>query len=350
LSRNISKLEKIIILVVIVGAILAAGGFFIVKPSYEKIGVVDQKIAQRQADIERADDLIARAAEIEAVYDVKRQRAESVHVGFYEEMTTTEAVTMVQSILARAATATNILTAASVTPLDGITVTDIEEKRLSLQVYSGESDINYQLREYAFLFDSMMEGLDAPIEGEEAEFTPSSVTVTEENWDYFAELAVYLLTKYDASEIDAVIAGITSSRVLLMKEITEMLSEPGALSDENRDKFLDLMRVLLSAEDVGVGLITASFELEMNYAQYAAFLEYLLVLPELSSVNTAILWESPAAAGNELRGYSFELQLHVMMPMEIVEVSVNPLKATAPATTSDEQSTETDQTTEEILG
>jgi hypothetical protein len=320
LSRNISGIEKIIILIVISGIVLGLGGYFIAYPAYQGIGEVETKIEQKESQIVSAHELRRRDIELSATYVEAREKALVVHEGFFEEMTNTEAVTMVQEILNGANNGNGF------TDHAGIFITDIGEASLSLQLFRGGRDVRYSLREYAFLFVSQEEVDAAAVDEEEV-------------WDPIFEIVRYILdSSEDSDEFAEKIAELTESTTTFMRVVSEILKDrDSGISDESRSMFLDILRIGLATESIGAGLITATFVLEMTYAQYLDFLDYLHEYPLRMGINTATLFQSvesqAEAFGDEDDGglilYSFNLSLYVVRPMEIPESRFSP---------SDEQS------------
>jgi hypothetical protein len=320
LSRNISTIEKAIILILIAAAVLGAGGYFLALPEFRKIEVVDAKIAQKEADIRRAQELKEIVMTIGDDFEVKRERAEAVHERFYDEMTTTEAITEVQRILSEFN--------GGVEPVSGITVTDVGETRLSLQIFTGGHNIRYSLRELALLFGG------PPVE-EVEEVNPINLIITH----LFGEEP-----DLEDSDVQTRISAINESRAILIKEIITALSATGsdAIVGEDRDVFISTVRYLLAIETSGVGLTTARFALELSYADYLNFLDYINNLPHATIINTATLWESDVAAGNELRGYAFTLSLCAIKPIYIPEKRPNPFADILPPAQETEEEEDTE--------
>ncbi|MCL2693725.1 MAG: hypothetical protein FWE60_01315, partial [Oscillospiraceae bacterium] len=95
MSRNISKLEKTVILVVIAAVILGLGTYFIILPAYRSIGEVDVRIARVNEQIAAAQVLRGQIIQLENSIAEVNERVVVVHEGFFPEFTTTEAVTFV---------------------------------------------------------------------------------------------------------------------------------------------------------------------------------------------------------------------------------------------------------------
>jgi hypothetical protein len=322
LSRNISTLEKIIILIVITGIVLGAGGYFIVYPAYEGIGAAENKIEEKERQIESAQELRRRDIQLNVTYRESRERAGEVHEGFFDEMTATEAITMVQEIL-NGANNGNGYTAHA-----GINVTDISQASLRLSLWTGGRNIRYSLRDLAFGIVSEAELIRA------AEEEARELIAADEEWDPPRRAAEFIaardLENATEEDITAIMEEHSESLALFLRALTDMLktSAPHEISIEHRLRYLDLLRTELDfASDPEIGQITATFSLEMTYAQYLEFLDYLHNYPLRLSIGTCTLYQDIAsqaeafgdldetAAG--LNVYSFVLSLLVVRPMEI---------------------------------
>jgi hypothetical protein len=307
LSRNISTIEKVIILILIGAAILGAGGYFLAFPEYQKIEVVDNQIRQKMAEIERAQAMKEVVMTIGDVFDEKRERAEGVHVRFYGEMTATETIPVVQQLISDF----------GVEFTGGITVSDIGASPFSLQVFTGgQRAIRYQLRDLALAFG----GPPPPVTEETEELSPGQIIVLH----LFGEEP-----DIEDPEIQDRIDAIFSSRVFLIQELIDALKKTGAgaVPAQDRRLFIDTVRNLLAIEKTEVGLITANFTLNMTYSQYLDFLEYVNNLPQITRISSATLYQDEISAGDEVRSYSFALQMCVMKPLYVPDLRPNPFDA-----------------------
>lgn len=89
---NLSKVEKIIIMVLVVGGILAAGFFFIFKPAYDGIGKAESNL--KNAETAHAD-LMTKLERLNTIDDDIKTAKEDVadlEQKFYPDLTTYEAV------------------------------------------------------------------------------------------------------------------------------------------------------------------------------------------------------------------------------------------------------------------
>ena len=89
---NLTKIEKIIIAILVVGGILAAGIFMFVKPAYDEIDKANKSLKNMQ---EQEDDINTKLLQENTIDDeIKEAKkdAETLEGGFYPDLTTYEAV------------------------------------------------------------------------------------------------------------------------------------------------------------------------------------------------------------------------------------------------------------------
>ncbi|MCL2018194.1 MAG: hypothetical protein FWG70_00415 [Oscillospiraceae bacterium] len=331
MSRNISSVEKIIILILVMGAVLGAGYYFIVRPAYDEISVVDRKIEEKEKQIEAAEALRLEEDTLKISIVPKRERAKTAHEGFYDEMTTTEAVTMIQDLLRRATDDGGYIATT------GVKVTEISEAGLQLQLWLGSPEAKYALRNYANAFVAPPP---RPTAQDRLREDPD-----EGVWEPERQVALYVLGPgASENDIEDKINEFKENQTLHVKAAIEMLKNDDGefVSDLQRVAYLEMLRSALATKRQGVGYIKATFTIEMNYSEFLDFLDYLYSLGSLedeegnilfgySSVNSGAggLYESieaeaeisgrsllPGAAASKGL-YSFELGLYVLKPMEI---------------------------------
>lgn len=337
MSRNISILEKVIILVIVVGAVLGAGAYFIVIPAHEDLGVLDRRIEEKEKQIATAEELRDRETTLKTTIPAKKERAENVHVGFYNELTTTEATDIVQRILIRGEVPISE---------NGIEITDISEAAFSLQLGRIGRNTKYALRNFSFLFydptvaeiyDATFARIDAAILGEE-------------EWNFRRQVSEYALgADADANALAAKEREFEEYPALYNKTLAEMLRFDKTVSAVHRGGYLDTLRLALAMENSGAGLVSAKFTLHLTYEEYLKFLDYLHTLDTIkdedgnlvfgyTAINKCFLFQNPEDEavimeaiiddlspeqrrdlGEDLgkRAYDFELYLYILRPMEI---------------------------------
>jgi len=89
---NLTKIEKIIIAILVVGGILAAGIFLFVKPAYDEIGKANNALKNMQQQEDEINAKLARESTIDDEIKDAKKDAETLEGGFYPDLTTYEAV------------------------------------------------------------------------------------------------------------------------------------------------------------------------------------------------------------------------------------------------------------------
>lgn len=134
---NLTKLEKGIIVFLVVGAILAAGIFFFIVPAYNSIEDAKDNLSNMQSQQAEIEAKLAREATIDdEISDVKKE-AEKFEESFYPDLTTYEAVELVLAYLKDC----NLNT-------ESISVTPLATRELSLSTFS-EIPVSYDLKTYS---------------------------------------------------------------------------------------------------------------------------------------------------------------------------------------------------------
>jgi DNA-directed RNA polymerase subunit F len=305
-------LEKVVVLVLLCGAVIGMGIYFFIMPRFDDMERLDGQINSLQESITEAKDLIDRSYFVDGNYERALERAQEAHVRFYDELTPTEALTLVQELLE----------ARGYRDAAGLRVTEIGGAPLSISLFEGGRSINYELRELARV-------LDQPIIDED-----EILSMAEELLEFYREIAILLLSEEEdrAEELvrEAAIAATMAklmgdTRAAELKRIIEAL-DTDRMSPEQRSKILDVMRLRLRNERVQIGRITASFSLSLTYSEYLDFLDYINTLPKATGITTAVLYQDISAAGSDTRSYDFSLSLFVMKPMEVLpDTSRNPM-------------------------
>lgn len=191
---NLSKIEKIIIMVLVVGGILALGIIFLCKPAYESIGRANNSLTKAQTDY---DDLMARLVRLDTIDEDIAKAKESIaelEDNFYPELTTYEAVEIALAQLKE-----NDLETLSVS------VSPATTQGISIETYS-EAPLVYNLKTYAQNSKETKEGeivlMDGQFLDDEKVYTVSvtnlaNVSITNENGEV-VEIKDYTDTMIDA--------------------------------------------------------------------------------------------------------------------------------------------------------
>ncbi|MCL1823025.1 MAG: hypothetical protein FWG44_02365 [Oscillospiraceae bacterium] len=345
MSRNISLAERVVILILVMGAVLGAGFYFFILPAHKEVGLADSRIEEKEKQIKQAEGLRNESFRLDDEYKKKRERTETAHIGFYNEMTFTEAVTLTQKILKDAG---------GFEPAAGISIDarEIEAEVFRVLLNSNERDIKYRLREFAFLFSALIDEYNNS-ENEENE--------EDEELSFSEELKEYFFGKdYDSDDPEFLTKMLNIYFQMLSFDLNYPLSHelvsaikdtasPNKLSAETIKALADWFRIRLAFEDAEIGRITTKFTLLVTYPEYVQFLKYIQKLPERTAVTTCTLWEDERIGGDEGE-QEFEISLHfyIMKPMEIPPSEPNPFSSNTDDSAGEEQeSAEEESETEE---
>ncbi len=134
---NLTKLEKGIIIFLVVGAILAAGIFFFIVPAYNGIEDAKKDLANMQSQQAEIEAKLAREATIDDEISDAKKDAEKFEESFYPDLTTYEAVELALAYLKEC----NLNT-------ESINVTPLSTRELSLMTFS-EIPVSYDLKTYS---------------------------------------------------------------------------------------------------------------------------------------------------------------------------------------------------------
>ena len=88
---KLNKIEKIVIIVILLGVILVGGGFVFVMPSFEAIGRNSKTLAANLLEKAELEETLSRLDTIDADIDTQKKDALKLEGGFYPDLTTYEA-------------------------------------------------------------------------------------------------------------------------------------------------------------------------------------------------------------------------------------------------------------------
>ncbi len=134
---KLNKIEKIIVVILVVGVILGVGIFMFVKPSFDQIGVEQRTLEAYQTELNELKDKLSRLDTIDADIQVQREAADKYEDYFYPEMTTYETSELAMAMLKAA----NL-------EAHSISVSNVSTGSNSLS-YFLPGDISYTLKNYA---------------------------------------------------------------------------------------------------------------------------------------------------------------------------------------------------------
>ncbi len=191
---NLSKIEKIIIMVLVVGGILALGIIFLCKPAYESIGKAENNLKSAQNSY---NDLMARLERLNTIDDdIKAAKDAIVELedDFYPDLTSYEAVE---------------IALAHIKDFDlktyGVTVSGLTTTGIGLEYYT-QTPVIYNLKTYAQNAAEAKEGEIVLLEGQFLDddkvytvnvASVANITITDENGEV-VEIADYTDTMAEA--------------------------------------------------------------------------------------------------------------------------------------------------------
>lgn len=134
---NLTKVEKIIIVILVVGGILAAGIFMFVKPAFEGIESANKSLdSMKKQEVELEEKLSRENTIDDEIKDAKKD-AETLEGGFYPDLTTYEASEIILAYLKDCGLSTM-----------GVEVNELTTTELSLETYTPEPVI-YDLKNFS---------------------------------------------------------------------------------------------------------------------------------------------------------------------------------------------------------
>lgn len=270
---QLRSVEKTVVVLLIIIAIVGAGTYFFIYPNYTKIQETEAEILLTEDNIAAALAAIADGREIEKQFSTALERAQEAESYFYPEMPYMDAIAVVEELLA----------AGGYKAKGNISVSRLVADTLSLEerAEAAPESVDYELRDFSFL-----ESAGEASEGEE--------------------------TATDSAE-----AGTRQELLAALRA--------GEVPPEEIDGALEYARLLMQGQSVGVGQITASFTLELTYAGYVRFVEYIGGLKEATGLDTAEFFPAHEIEAGA-RDYSFTLKLYVVNRMEVPEFVTEYLK------------------------
>ena len=134
---NLGKVEKIIIAVLVIGAIIGFGIFLFVVPSYNKIEQANKKYDNLVAEQQEVYGKLERENTIDNEIKEAKDAAKKLEGSFYPDLTTYEATEIALAYLKKCNLETN-----------EISVTSLATSNLLLESYE-DVEVEYDLKSYA---------------------------------------------------------------------------------------------------------------------------------------------------------------------------------------------------------
>ena len=242
---NLTKVEKIIIAILVIGAILAAGIFFFIVPSYQKIDKANKRLDALKTEQSQLNEKLARENTIDDEIKTAKNDAVKLEGCFYPDLTTYEATEITQAYLKDCNLETNSLS-----------VTSLSTNVLELDYFT-DVVVMYDLKSYS----QSARGIDenALLEGQ---FKDGS--------------KVYTVSCSSIHDI-------------------EIMDDEGNVIDPA--KYTDYMKKVYqktlckvaveSATTQTVGAVSVAFEASCTYKDYLNFLDYINNLERATFINGA---------------------------------------------------------------
>ncbi len=233
---NLSKVEKIIIMVLVVGGILALGIIFLCKPAYESIEKAENNLTRAETEYDELVAKLARLDTIDADIEVSRDAVSELEEKFYPDLTTYEAVEIALAHLKEY----NLTTYS-------VSTSTLSTKGLSLEYYT-ETPIIYNLKTYAENAKEVKEGEYVLAEGE-----------------FLDDDKVYFITVSSLSSI-----------TITNKETGEVV-EAGKYTDTMKTAYIEALCKYAATGKLGqtVSAISVSFEVSGKYKDYLDYIDYI---------------------------------------------------------------------------
>lgn len=230
---NLTKVEKIIIVILVVGGILAAGIFMFIKPAYDEITKANNSLKTMQQQETELNEKLSRESTIDNEIKDAKKEAETLEGGFYPDLTTYEASEIILAYLKACDLTTT-----------GVDVTPLSTTELSLE-YFVEEPVVYDLKTYSQSARGTDE--DALLEGQ---FKDGS--------------KVYTVTATSITDVN-----ITDSEGNTV--------EPSKYTDAMKSAYKEALCSYAENSKVfqNVGISTATVTVTGKYSDYLKFIDYM---------------------------------------------------------------------------
>lgn len=233
---NLSKIEKTFIIVLIVGIIIGVGVALFIVPANKEIKTAESRLTAIEKERDELYAELERETTIDAEIEEAQKEAEELEGAFYPDLTTYEAVEIVQAHLKKFELETLSIDAELLTT-----------HKLELEYYT-ETPVLYDLKTYS---QAARGNDDALLEGQ---FKDGN--------------KVYTITANDISTVS--IADAETGAVVEIKDYTDTMV---AAHKEA------LVRAAASNKNVQtVGLTAVSFDVKGEYGKYLEFIDYIFGL------------------------------------------------------------------------
>ncbi len=244
---NLNKIEKIFIMVLVIGIVVGVGIALFVMPAKDKIDAANRNLSSLQKEQEELNASLAREATIDKEIDDAKKEAQALEGNFYPDLTTYEAVEITLAYLEESKLDTL-----------GITATTLSTEELSLEILE-QKPVIYDLKTYSQTARGTDE--DALLEGQ---FKDGN--------------KVYTVTANGLN--DVVITDEEGSAV-----------EPKDYTDTMADAHKEALCRLAASSELSqtVGVTQVTFDVTGTYGDYLKFIDYIYGLERASYMDSVTI-------------------------------------------------------------
>ncbi len=252
---NLNKIEKIFIMVLVIGIVVGVGIALFVMPAKDKIDAANRNLSSLQKEQEELNASLAREATIDKEIEDAKKDAQALEGNFYPDLTTYEAVEITLAYLEESKLDTL-----------GITATTLSTEELSLEILE-QKPVIYDLKTYSQTARGTDEN--ALLEGQFKD-GDKVYTVTAN------ALNDVVITKEDGSVVES-------------KDYTD------TMADAHKEALCRLAASSELSQTVGVTQVT--FDVTGTYGDYLKFIDYIYDLERASYMDAVTI---PMTADLEL--------------------------------------------------
>lgn len=254
---NLTKVEKIIIVILVVGGILAAGIFMFVKPAFEGIEKANKSLDSMKQQETELNEKLARESTIDDEIKDAKKEAETLEGGFYPDLTTYEAVEIALAYLEEC----NL-------SIDTIEASSLTTKQLNLEQLI-ETPVVYDLKLYSQSARGTDE--DALLEGQ-----------------FKDGKKVYTVSVNDINDVQ--ITDEDGNTV-----------QPSKYTDVMKDAYKEALVSYAVESDISqiVGDTTVSFTVKGEYGDYLKFVDYIFDLDRATYMESVTIPMTTSASNDK---------------------------------------------------
>lgn len=245
---NLTKLEKTVIIILVVGGILAAGFYFFVLPAYKGIETANKNLDSMKAERQQIEEQLAREATIDDEISDAKKEAETLEGDFYPDLTTYEAEEITLAYLK----------ACDMTA-EEITITPMSTGDLTLAYYI-PAEVIYNLKVYSATARSVDEN--ALLEGE----------FLDRNKKY--SIAANSLTNIQIMDAET-------------GEVVEMSKYTDTMKDAYKEAVCRYAAANTSSQTIGA--TTVNLKIKGTYENYLKLIDYIFDVDRATHMDTVVI-------------------------------------------------------------